>query len=1698
MTRINTNVGSLYAQNCLARSNASLSEALTRLSTGLRINVGKDDPAGLIASEILKSDIVSTQKAISNSQMANQMISTADSALGQISSLLNDIRGLVSEAANTGAMSEEQISANQLQIDSSLDAIDRIAQTTQFQGRKLLDGNLDFITTGVDNTKITGLQINQANFGTQTEIALNVNVVSQATKGTLNYGASAIGSDVVLEVGGNAGTQAFSFASGSTIAEMASAINLVSDATGVSAQVNTASTAGHITVSNLGANNDITLTANTAGQAAGDFRVKFSAGTSAGTTVDYTAAYGADPGMIDVQLQTQAWTGASGLRLDESMLTSTTAAYTWQESGGNAFTLTAKSAGAAYHGATVQVVNDATLIGNSASLEWDGSNKILKVHVNDGTTTEVAVLAAFTAAGAEIPFSAVNGTADATLVRADTGVPAPATYTLTQTADGVGDSNNALDITSKVTGTSINNTDVHFVDGNGTQAGITANFVQASSTIRGVESATPANNNNVFTISAKAGGAYDGNVTQPTITITNAGGYGVTWNETANTLAITANLAAVSAAQLVNQLKTGGYTGSDGTALTDAFDFATVGSGSAALGAGMSGYSATMGAVGALTQLDATYRTAAAGTATLQIQANAGTVFSGENGNRVTLQMVQDVTFGTPVAAFDETTGLLTVTGDFTGVGVSQVAMTTALGAAKTVQGHELDEIFTFTVAGVGDFTTADAGSMLLTAVAGKITAATAGTGDTNAVAGVGYNHEQITYSNDATAAKVALNGFNATTNSALTLTATTAGSAYNDVRILFVDDSADSATWTDAQYTAGVKTADAVLTIHYTGAASLFSDVLGWINAEGHFNADLDDSVDTTNTGGGIVAAADSGMVFNTYNSGGDAGTLFINVEHGETTAQGVIDALSRAGNERASNLFTISNSTNSDGSGLVFTRDAGASTVTRNNNTRVDALTGGTVGGAVVATAQQVIDQINATAGLSDLITAALGTGNTGIAALTEFQEYSYYGDVATGTRIQFLGGEGARDIRFVSAPGTALSADLTTDPEVTAKSSVTMAAYSDNASMVFRAVTQGSQYDDTVIRFNALATGETTPTVTYSAEPSAAQAFIDLGAFSTGDFRLTATEHSADFNGVSVYITADGSISGSNDASVSYNATTKRLTINIDDTNATTIAKVMEKINAEGTFSAEMDYRTNPSATSAATINAGIASTTAVGNTGTTGGHEGGVLEFNVVNGTTTASDIVNLLTADDLANKYFQVTLLGTSGAGTINVNEDTNKAITSGGVTDTGTLVVHLATDANGLVTTTAQDLVDYLNTSAAAATAGISASLAQGATGTGLLAATTADLAFATNGTQMTDAQASGEVSAVHGINARYTVTAVNPGTTYDGVTLVYENDLSATGSETAEYIAASKVITVHVKMAGVGDTSTASQVITAINRDLATLFTATLSGTGAGEVASQDTLLLAGGQVDTGSVNGASFLDNSDAAQTGLKLMASEYGSAQFVSVKSITGSLLLTDDDGTVADRASGTDVNLRINGIQAIGKGLNASISTSSLDLSFAVASTVTDGTNLTFNIVGGGSQFQLGPDVVSNQQARLGIQSISSAKLGGSDGRLFQLRSGATYDLATDTKTAAKIVEEVITQVTTLRGRLGAFQKTTLDTNIAALNDSLQTLTDAQSNISDADFATETANLTRAQILVQSGLSVLKIANSNPQNVLSLLQ
>jgi flagellin len=93
---------------------------------------------------------------------------------------------------------------------------------------------------------------------------------------------------------------------------------------------------------------------------------------------------------------------------------------------------------------------------------------------------------------------------------------------------------------------------------------------------------------------------------------------------------------------------------------------------------------------------------------------------------------------------------------------------------------------------------------------------------------------------------------------------------------------------------------------------------------------------------------------------------------------------------------------------------------------------------------------------------------------------------------------------------------------------------------------------------------------------------------------------------------------------------------------------------------------------------------------------------------------------------------------------------------------------------------------------------------------------------------------------------------------------------------------------------------------------------------------------------------------------------------------------------------------------------------------------------------------------------------------------------------------NSESAGKIINQAIQQVAILRGQLGAFQANTLQTNINSLNIALENVTASESDITDANFAAETSNLTRSQVLTQAGVSVLATANTTPQYILKLLQ
>lgn len=242
MARINTNVSSLIARTNLARTGQELDLRLERLSTGLRINRGKDDPAGVIISERIATDLGGLNAAINNADRASSVISTTEGSLDEISNLLNDVKALLVESANTGANSAEERAANQLQIDSAIKSITRIANTATFGGLKLLDGGLDFVTSGVASSAIATSKIFSASFIGAQNLSVDVDVIASAQKASVfmngNTGiisAGTLDNSLTLDIGGSEGSAEISFTSGQTVSQMVAAVNSQTSNTGVTA-----------------------------------------------------------------------------------------------------------------------------------------------------------------------------------------------------------------------------------------------------------------------------------------------------------------------------------------------------------------------------------------------------------------------------------------------------------------------------------------------------------------------------------------------------------------------------------------------------------------------------------------------------------------------------------------------------------------------------------------------------------------------------------------------------------------------------------------------------------------------------------------------------------------------------------------------------------------------------------------------------------------------------------------------------------------------------------------------------------------------------------------------------------------------------------------------------------------------------------------------------------------------------------------------------------------------------------------------------------------------------------------------------------------------------------------------------------------------------------------------------------------------
>jgi flagellin len=190
--RIFNNIPSLNAQRILGINNDRLATSVERIASGIRINRGADDAAGLAISEALRSDIRALRQAIRNANDGISLINVTEGALNEQSGILIRLRELSSQAA-TGTVGSNERQTIQLEFDALRNEIDRIAATTEFNGQKLVDGSLAsavtsanqiLIQVGIDSSANSRINLNaEVDLQAITSSSLGISTLSVTTAG---------------------------------------------------------------------------------------------------------------------------------------------------------------------------------------------------------------------------------------------------------------------------------------------------------------------------------------------------------------------------------------------------------------------------------------------------------------------------------------------------------------------------------------------------------------------------------------------------------------------------------------------------------------------------------------------------------------------------------------------------------------------------------------------------------------------------------------------------------------------------------------------------------------------------------------------------------------------------------------------------------------------------------------------------------------------------------------------------------------------------------------------------------------------------------------------------------------------------------------------------------------------------------------------------------------------------------------------------------------------------------------------------------------------------------------------------------------------------------------------------------------------------------------------------------------------------
>ncbi|MFN7016156.1 MAG: flagellin [Fimbriimonadales bacterium] len=328
--RINTNMSALNALRNVERASDGFGRSIEKLASGLRINRSADDPAGLIRSEDLRAQIAGLEQAIANSQDATNLIKTAEGALEEVHNLLRSMRQLAVASGNTGTNDLTALQANQNQIQSAIDSINRIAAQTQFGTKKLLDGTAGVSAVVTDFQRVGGMFFGGSVFGSVGGAAsqdyaigsgiITIDVTAVATRAQVLGDRVYTSATSVIQTSATVVINGVSFttqAGTTTLQSFVDQINSQSSVTGVAAEIFEAGTNDfRVRLRSLEYGANFSVTVNDQQQILLATATSANAsGTNAAATVSVTNI---DGGVVTVLFTGGKASGDSGLRLTDA------------------------------------------------------------------------------------------------------------------------------------------------------------------------------------------------------------------------------------------------------------------------------------------------------------------------------------------------------------------------------------------------------------------------------------------------------------------------------------------------------------------------------------------------------------------------------------------------------------------------------------------------------------------------------------------------------------------------------------------------------------------------------------------------------------------------------------------------------------------------------------------------------------------------------------------------------------------------------------------------------------------------------------------------------------------------------------------------------------------------------------------------------------------------------------------------------------------------------------------------------------------------------------------------------------------------------------------------------------------------------------------------------------------------------------